>query len=62
MAFKRKLLIAGLALGTVLGFGSEIVRFRCHSHGHRAAFERHVADVCVNAARNGTERGAASGP
>ena len=40
-----------LAIGTVLGYG-----FAFHSMHHhryqRNAWERHVADVCVGAARN----------
>ena len=58
MNIKRKLLIGLLAVGTVAGFGLEIARFRCHDGGRRAAFERHVADVCVDAARRapGAER------
>ena len=50
---KRKLLIALFAFGTVAGFGSGIASMACwHSRAHerRAACERHVADVCVEAA------------
>lgn len=50
---KRKLLIALLAFGTVAGFGSGIASMACWHHraeARRAAFERHVADVCVEAA------------
>jgi hypothetical protein len=50
---KRKLLIALFSIGTVVGFGSGIFSMaHCHHHGRdrRAAFERHVADVCVEAA------------
>lgn len=50
---KRKLLIALFAFGTVAGFGSGIASMAmCHhrAEGRRAAFERHVADVCVDAA------------
>lgn len=50
---KRKLLIALLSFGTVAGFGSGIASMVCwhsHAHGRRAAFERHVADLCVEAA------------
>ncbi len=50
---KRKLLIALLAFGTVGGFGSGIASMACfhhHAAERRAAFERHVADVCVEAA------------
>ena len=56
---KRKLLIFGLAAGTVLGFGHGF-RSLAHCHrGHearRAAFEDHVADVCVDAALRASER------
>ena len=57
MNIKRKLLIGLLAAGTVAGFGLEVARFRCHAGGRHAAYERHVADVCVDAARRapGTE-------
>lgn len=50
---KRKLLIALFAFGTVAGFGSGIASMACwhhRAHERRAAFERHVADVCVEAA------------
>ncbi|MEP7124456.1 MAG: hypothetical protein ABJE95_26245 [Byssovorax sp.] len=49
---KRRLLIALLALGTVGGYGSAFAGMRCHAHARRAAMERHVAHVCVEAARN----------
>lgn len=58
---KRKLLIAALAFGTVAGFGSgfaSLARGGCRSHhDRRAAFERRVADVCLEAAerRDGRE-------
>jgi hypothetical protein len=45
----RTLKITLLALGTVLGYGSAIYGMRYH-RCHREAFERHVADVCVDAA------------
>ncbi|MCC6872976.1 MAG: hypothetical protein IT378_01605 [Sandaracinaceae bacterium] len=52
---RRKLLIAILALGTLGGFGSGIASLACHGgryhQARREAFERHVADVCVDAAR-----------
>lgn len=51
---KRKLLIALFAFGTVAGFGSGIASTACwhhRAHARRAAFERHVAEVCVDAAR-----------
>jgi hypothetical protein len=52
---KRKLLIALFAFGTVAGFGSGIASMACwhhRAHERRAAFERHVAAVCVEAAQN----------
>ena len=58
---KRKVLIAFFALGTLGGFGSGIFHMahaRCHHQDRRAAFERHVAKVCVDAA---AESAAAAG-
>ncbi len=52
---KRKLLIGLFAFGTVAGYGST---FACMKHRHehrRAHFERHVAQLCVDAARNAEE-------
>jgi len=52
---KRKLLIALFAFGTVAGFGSGIASMACwhgRAHARRAAFERHVAEVCLEAARS----------
>ena len=40
-----------VALGAVGGFGSELFRMGRHSESRRAAFEHHVAEVCVDAAR-----------
>ncbi|MBX3273930.1 MAG: hypothetical protein KF729_26940 [Sandaracinaceae bacterium] len=58
---KRKLLIAGLGLGTFLGFASGFASLgACWQHRaehRRAAFEAHVADVCVEAARRAEPRG-----
>lgn len=53
---RRSISITVLALGTVLGYGSAIYGMRYH-RCHREAFERHVADVCVDAANR-----AQSGP
>jgi len=47
---KRPLLIALLTLGTVGGFAHGFASLR-HHHHRRARFERHVAQVCVEAAR-----------
>ena len=48
---KRKILIALLTLGTIGGFASGISSMRWRHHHRRAAFEQHVARVCVDAAR-----------
>ncbi len=48
---RRKALIALLALGTVGGYASGFASMRwCHNQ-RRDAFEQHVAQVCVDAAR-----------
>jgi hypothetical protein len=49
---KRRILIALLALGTVGGYGVGFASMRCRAHARQGAFERHVAKVCVDAARN----------
>ena len=48
---KRRILIAVLALGTVGGYASGFHHLRCHGRDRQASFERHVAKVCVDAAR-----------
>ena len=48
---KRRLLIAILALGTVGGYAMGFRGASCRGHDRREAFERHVAKVCVDAAR-----------
>jgi hypothetical protein len=61
---RRRILIAVLALGTVLGYGAFIARLAtCHARGgpgyagwggwrdeRREMFERHVAELCADAA------------
>jgi hypothetical protein len=47
---KRRFLIGLLAFGTVAGFGSGFFRLGAHSYERRAAFERHVADLCADSA------------
>jgi hypothetical protein len=53
---RRKTLIVLLSLGTLVGYGSCAARVAHHraTHGRfadrRAAFERRVSDVCVDAA------------
>jgi hypothetical protein len=49
---RRRILIALLALGTVGGFASGFCSMGYHHHQRQAAWERHVADVCVEAANN----------
>jgi hypothetical protein len=44
-------LIALLALGAVGGYASGIAGLACRHRERAAAFERHVAQVCVDAAR-----------
>lgn len=62
---RRKITIALLALGTVGGFASGLSSMRCRAEARRAAFERHVASLCVDAAREAGPRFrsvAAAGP
>lgn len=47
---QRRLLVVLLALGTLGGYAAGFASLNCH-RDRRAAFERHVADVCVEAAR-----------
>jgi hypothetical protein len=48
---RRKALIVLLALGTIGGYAAGFRSMRgCNNH-RRAAFEEHVAKVCVDAAR-----------
>lgn len=49
---RRPVALALLALGTVAGYGSAFHEMRL-ARQHRASFERHVAQVCVDAARTG---------
>lgn len=44
---RRKILVVLLALGAVLGFASAARHAMPH---RREAFERHIADVCTDAA------------
>jgi hypothetical protein len=48
----RRVLIALFALGTIAGYGSAIAHASCRAHARRAAFERHVARLCADAAKN----------
>jgi hypothetical protein len=50
--FRHRLLVVLLALGTVGGYASGFASLSCRAHARRAAFERHVAHVCAEAAKN----------
>ena len=50
MFFRRKLLIGLLALGTVGGFASGFAGMGCRAHSRRQHFERHVSELCADAA------------
>jgi len=50
---RRPLLVFLLGLGAVAGFGSGLNELRWHRWARRAALERHVAEVCIDAARTG---------
>ena len=55
---RRRILIGLLALGALGGFAAGFARLACHrydgGHGRHEAFERHVADVCADAALRAT--------
>lgn len=56
---KRKALIALLALGALGGFAAGFGHLRCGGHhgwARRAQFERHVADLCTDAALRAQKR------
>jgi hypothetical protein len=64
---RRPFLLLLLGLGALMGFGSGVHQLRWHQWARRAAFERHVAEICVDAARSGQvpsgpTRGPAAGP
>ncbi len=42
-----------LGVGALIGFGSGVQQLRWHHWARRVAFERHVAEICVDAARTG---------
>lgn len=48
---KRRIIMGLLALGTVGGFAAGFASMGCRAHARREAWERHVADVCVGAAK-----------
>jgi hypothetical protein len=47
----RKFVMVLLAVGAVAGFANGCRQMRHHHQARRNAFERHVAAVCVDAAR-----------
>lgn len=49
---RRRIAIALLFLGTLAGYGSALCSWSRHRHERREAFERHIARVCVEAARH----------
>jgi hypothetical protein len=51
MNYKKKIVVALLALGTIGGYAAGFASLRCRGQHRRAAFERHVAQLCVDAAR-----------
>jgi hypothetical protein len=53
----RRILMALLALGTLGGYALGVRSF-CHARARHEAFERHVAQICVDAAhgRGGNDR------
>ncbi len=48
---RRRMKIALLAFGTVAGYALGFMSLGCHAHARHEAFERHIAQVCVEAAR-----------
>jgi hypothetical protein len=59
---RRKITIALLTLGTLGGFASGFASLHCRAHSRRAAFERHIAAVCVQAAREADGRPGRAAP
>ncbi len=56
---KRRVVMALLGVGAVVGFASGFHSIRHCQRDRRAAFEHHVAAVCVDAARHADQKGAA---
>lgn len=51
---RTKLRVIVLGLGVIAGYGSGIASIVCHRAQRRDAIERHVARVCLDAARGPT--------
>jgi hypothetical protein len=58
----RRFLIPLLAAGAIFGFASGIARSHERMRARHDAFERHIASVCVDAARGKGGPSAASPP
>ncbi len=50
---RRPVLIVLLGVGALFGFVSGAHQLAWHRWAQRAAFERHVAEICVDAAKSG---------
>jgi hypothetical protein len=48
---RRRLAIVLLTLGTIGGYAAGFAGLSCHHQSRRQAFEQHIAQVCVNAAK-----------
>jgi hypothetical protein len=48
---RRRILMVLLGLGAIGGYASAFANMHRCGRWHEAAFERHVADVCVQAAK-----------
>jgi hypothetical protein len=49
---RRKVIIVLLSLGTIGGYACGIASCAFHCHARHEKFEQHLAQVCVDAARN----------
>ncbi len=57
---RRRILIALFALGTIGGYGSALAGMSCRAHARQRAYERHVAQLCAEAAL--TQAGSQASP
>ncbi len=49
---KRRILMVLLAVGAVGGYAEGFAHMHTCHHDRRSAFERHVAEVCIDAANH----------